>query len=90
MTDTVSMKPTQTQPFGGDRPGLIGESTSHSIAHLIPLFDEVEQVMTLTCRYCGATTAPFEVTEDGSDYVVPLATVFHLLNCPLALDVRRH
>jgi hypothetical protein len=84
------MKPTQTQPFGGAGRGLTAESTSRSIGHLIPLLDEVDQVMTLTCRYCGATTGPLAVTEDGDDYVVPLVTVFHLLNCPLALAVRRH
>lgn len=84
------MKPTQTQSFSGDRRGLIGESTSQSIGHLIPLVDEVDQVMTLTCRYCGATTGPLKVTEDEGDYVVPLVTVFHLLSCPLAVDIRRH
>lgn len=84
------MKPTQTQRFSGDRGGLIGESASRGIGHLIPLVDEVDQLMTLTCRYCGTTTGPLEVTEDEGDYVVPLVTVFHLLNCPLVLDVRRH
>lgn len=84
------MKPTQTRPFGWNRRGLNEEGTSRSIEHMIPLIDEVDQVMTLTCRYCGTTTGPLEVTEDGSDYVVPLGTVFHLLNCPLVLAVRTH
>ncbi|MBI2186210.1 MAG: hypothetical protein HYU37_03680 [Acidobacteria bacterium] len=82
------MKPTRTRPFGGD--DLIGERSAHSIGHLIPLVDEIDQVMTLTCRYCGMTTGPLEVTEDGDDYVVPSVTVFHLLTCPVALAVRRH
>lgn len=84
------MKPIQTQRFSGDRDGLIGENASWGIEHLIPLVDDVDQVMTLTCRYCGTTTGPLEVTEDGDDYVVPPVTVFHLLNCPLVRDVRRH
>lgn len=83
-------KPTQTQPFSRNRRGLIEEGTARSIDHLIPLIDEIDQVMTLTCRYCGTTTDPLEVTEDGGDYVVPLVTVFHLLNCPLVLAVRTH
>lgn len=84
------MKRSHTQRFSGDRGDLIGESTSRGVGHLIPLLDEVDQVMTLTCRYCGTTTGPLEVTEDGDDYFIPPVTVFHLLNCPLVLDVRTH
>lgn len=84
------MKPMHTQPFNGHRRGLLGESPSQSIGHLIPLVDEVDQVMTLTCRYCGGMSGPLKVTQDSDDYVVPRVTVFHFLSCPLALGVRRH
>ncbi|MBI4263605.1 MAG: hypothetical protein HY657_04465 [Acidobacteria bacterium] len=84
------MKPMRTPSFSWNRRRLIQEGTSRSIEHLIPLVDEVDRVMTLTCRYCGTTTGPLEVTEDGGDYVVPLGTVFHLLSCPLVLDARTH
>lgn len=84
------MKLTHTRPFIGNRRGLAEEGEPQTMGHLIPLIDEVNQILTLTCRYCGATTEPVEVPEDGSDDVVPLAPVFHPTSCPLVLSVWRH
>lgn len=84
------MKLTHTRPFSGNRRRLVEHDEPQTMGHLIPLVDEVNQILTLTCRYCGATSEPIETTEDGSDYVVPLEPVFHLTSCPLVLRVWRH
>ena len=84
------MKLTHTRPFSGNRHELVEQGESQTIGHLIPLVDEVNQILTLTCQYCGATSQPIELTEDGSEHVCPHELVFHLTSCPLVLSVWRH
>lgn len=58
--------------------------------HFIPLVNEIDQVITLTCRYCGVTTAPFAIIADEDGYVVPPWTVSHRPGCLLVLEILRH
>lgn len=40
------------------------------VNYLIPLLDEANHLLSVTCQYCGATVGPVLVRGDGDDEVV--------------------
>lgn len=59
------------------------------VSYLIPLLDEADHVMSLTCQYCGATIGPLLVSEDGDDGIVFQVNIPHQSECPLSLAGER-
>ena len=51
--------------------------------YLIPLLDEANHLMSVTCQYCGATIGPLPVSDDNE--VVLQMKIPHQPTCTLSL-----
>lgn len=58
---------------------------AQNLSYLIPVLDEAHHLMALTCQYCGATTRPVWVSEDGGDDLVLRVNTHHEPTCRLSV-----